>query len=82
MVPVKLLLEAQGHIIVAETKSASYRGTLEKSEANMNLSLTNVTITQKDGNVQKVEKALLRGSQIVFISLPEILAKAPVLNKV
>ena len=77
-VPVKLLREAESHPITVELKSGEvYRGTLEESEDTMNCSLKGVVHTGRDGRVTKLEAVYLRGSQIRFIVLPELLKGAP-----
>ncbi|ANZ76915.1 Core Sm protein Sm D3, spliceosomal U1, U2, U4, and U5 snRNPs component [Komagataella phaffii CBS 7435] len=80
-IPVKLLNEAQGHIISAElTSGESYRGKLVESEDSMNIQLKDVTLTAQDGKVSHMEQIFIRGSQIRFFSVPEILKNAPIFN--
>ena len=53
-VPVRLLLEAEGHPITIELLSGdTYRGTLEASEETMNCQLKGVVHTARDGRVTK-----------------------------
>lgn len=80
-IPVKLLMESQGHVVSVElTSGVAYRGKLFSAEGNMNMQLEDVVITQKDGNATKCERVFVRGSQIAFVSLPEVLKDSPVFN--
>ncbi|TID30747.1 hypothetical protein CANINC_000663 [Pichia inconspicua] len=80
-VPVKLLHEAQGHIVSIElTNGMLYRGKLLESEDNMNVQLKDVVITNKDGSTKTSPQVYIRGSQIQFVSVPDILAQAPIFN--
>merc|ERR1712070_133196 len=48
-IPVKLLHEAEGHIVTVELKTGeTFRGTLKNSEDNWNCQLENVTATARD----------------------------------
>ncbi|CAI5759774.1 unnamed protein product [Candida verbasci] len=81
-IPVRLLNEAQGHIISVELNNGdTYRGKLLENEDNMNLSLYDVTTTKGlTGKVSHMEQVFVRGSMIRFISIPDILRFAPLLN--
>lgn len=77
-VPVKLLNEAQGHVISLELSNGiSYRGKLIEAEDNMNVQLEDVIITGKDGCVKNASQVYIRGSQIQFFSVPDMLIHAP-----
>jgi small nuclear ribonucleoprotein D3 len=77
-VPIKLFKEAESHPVTVELKSGEvYRGTLEESEDSMSCLLKNVHHTGRDGRVMRLEAVYLRGSQIRFIVLPEVLKGAP-----
>ena len=53
-VPVRLLHEAEGHAITVELKSGElYRGHLDAAEDTMNMTLTGVVHTGRDGRVTK-----------------------------
>lgn len=47
----------------------------------MNLQMTNITVTHRDGSVAGMQGCFLRGSKIVFVAMPDILKHAPVFNK-
>lgn len=59
-----------------------YRGKLVEAEDSMNLQMTNITVTHRDGSVSGMQGCFLRGSKIVFVTMPDILKHAPVFNKV
>lgn len=53
-VPVKLLHEAEGHPVTVELRSGElYRGHLDAAEDTMNLTLSKVVVTGRDGKVTK-----------------------------
>mmetsp|Transcript_26392 Transcript_26392/g.38660 ORF Transcript_26392/g.38660 Transcript_26392/m.38660 type:complete len:112 (-) Transcript_26392:572-907(-) len=82
-VPVKLLFEAEGMKITVEMKSGEiYRGLLLSAEDTMNVSLSEVIRTARNGQISKLPSAYLRGSSIRFIALPELLKNAPIFQKV
>lgn len=82
-IPIKLLHEAQGHIVTIEIKTGEiYRGFLVDSEDNMNCQLTGITYTSRDGVSYQLEHAFIRGSKIRFAILPDMLKNAPMFRKV
>lgn len=82
-VPIKLLHEGEGHVVTVELRNGElYRGQLKESEENMNCQLSNVLFTARDGRVRKMEHVYLRGSQIRFLVLPDLLKNAPLFKKV
>lgn len=82
-VPVKLLFEAEGMKITVELKNGEiYRGLLLSAEETMNLSLSEVLRTSRNGQIKKLPTVYLRGSSIRFIALPDLLRNAPVFQKV
>jgi len=82
-VPIKILHEAEGHTVTVELKSGEvYRGKLDEAEDNMNCQMSSVTRTAKDGKVTTLSACFLRGSQVRFIVMPDILKNAPVFKKV
>eukprot|EP00698_Gefionella_okellyi_P018268 TRINITY_DN5459_c0_g1_i1.p1 TRINITY_DN5459_c0_g1~~TRINITY_DN5459_c0_g1_i1.p1 ORF type:complete len:117 (+),score=7.26 TRINITY_DN5459_c0_g1_i1:70-420(+) len=81
-VPVKLFHEAEGHTVSVELKSGEiYRGQLVESEDNMNCQLQGIMRTGKDGRVTSIERAYIRGSQIRFIIVPDMLKNAPMFKR-
>lgn len=78
-IPVRLLNEAQGHVVSLELSTGdTYRGKLLENEDNMNLSLYDVTVTKgRTGITSHMNQAFIRGSMIRFILVPEILKHAP-----
>lgn len=59
-----------------------YRGMLLSAEETMNLSLSDVLRTTRNGQITKLPSVYLRGSSIRFIALPDLLKNAPVFQKV
>ncbi|CCE93293.1 mRNA splicing protein SMD3 TDEL_0F04820 [Torulaspora delbrueckii] len=77
-IPVKLLNEAQGHIVSLElTTGETYRGKLVESEDNMNVQLRDATVTGADSKVTRMNHVFVRGSQIRFFVVPDMLENAP-----
>lgn len=62
--------------------SEIYRGLLLGAEDTMNVSLSDVLRTARDGQITKLPSVYLRGSSIRFIALPELLKNAPIFQKV
>lgn len=61
-----------------ELKSGeSFRGELHDAEDNWNVQLSNVTATARDGKVSHMEHVFVRGSQIRFLIIPDMLKNAP-----
>merc|ERR1712093_157493 len=81
-IPVKLLHEGIGHTVTCELKTGEmYRGHLMNCEDNMNAMLEGVTVTGRDGKVTNLEQVCLRGSQIRYFILPDMLRHAPMFKK-
>jgi small nuclear ribonucleoprotein D3 len=75
--PVKLLHEAAGFVVTIELVSGDvYRGTLRMVEDNMNCFLHDVIHTAHDGQQVRADSAYLRGSNILFVNVPEMFANA------
>lgn len=82
-IPVNLLLESISQIITVELKKGDkYRGELVHAESNMSLHLSDVTATYKNGQTRKLQQIYLRGSQVKYFVLPDILEGSPVFKKV
>jgi len=81
-VPIKILHEAEGHIVTLETMTGEvYRGKLVEAEDNMNCQMSNITVTARDGRVSQLEQVFIRGSKIRFLVLPDMLKNAPMFKK-
>ncbi|KZZ92966.1 small nuclear ribonucleoprotein Sm D3 [Moelleriella libera RCEF 2490] len=81
-IPIKLLNEAQGHIVTLEiTSGQTYRGKLLDggvvAEDNMNVQLKDITVTARDGRVSHLEQVYIRGSHVRFFIVPDMLRNAP-----
>lgn len=82
-VPIKLLYEAEGMKVTVEMKNGEiYRGLLVNAEDTMNMTISDVVRTARNGQVSKLPIVYLRGSGVRFIALPELLKNAPVFKKV
>ena len=82
-VPIKVLHEAEGHIVTCETSNGEvYRGKLIEAEDNMNCQMASITVTYRDGRTAQLENVYIRGSQIRFFVLPDMLKNAPMFKKV
>ena len=73
-VPIKILHEAEGHVVTIESiTSEIYRGKLIEAEDNMNCQLSNVSVTYRDGRQAQLEYIYVRGSKIRFMIFPDML---------
>lgn len=82
-IPIVLLREAVGHVVVVQLNAKDeYRGTLKSAEDSMNVTLTKVTHTSRVGQKSTLEEVYLRGSAIRLFVLPDMLVNAPVLRSV
>ncbi|KAM5439705.1 small nuclear ribonucleoprotein Sm D3 [Microsporum ferrugineum] len=83
-IPIKLLNEAQGHVITLEITSGHvYRGKLLEdriahydstlAEDNMNVQLKDITVTARDGRVSHLDQVYIRGSHVKFFIVPDML---------
>lgn len=59
-----------------------YRGLLLNAEDTMNLTLSEVIRTARNGQVSRLPTVYLRGSGIRFVALPDLLRNAPAFKKV
>jgi len=77
-IPIKVIHEGIGHTITVEMKSGiKYRGHLMQAEDNMNCILDGVSVIHQDGRILNMDQAYLRGSQIRYYHLPDMLHNAP-----
>ncbi|CAI7564606.1 unnamed protein product [Penicillium manginii] len=77
-IPIKLLNEAQGHVVTLEiTSGVVYRGKLLEAEDNMNIQLKDITVTARDGRVSHLDQVYIRGSHVRFFIVPDMLRNAP-----
>ncbi|CAG8571936.1 27107_t:CDS:2 [Gigaspora margarita] len=82
-VPIKLLHEAQGHIVTLELNNGTvYRGKLSEAEDNMNVQLREITVTARDGRVSQLDQVYIRGSHVRFFIVPDMLKNAPMFKKI
>lgn len=82
-IPVILLHDAEGARITIELKNGcTYTGLLEEAQDNMNCTLKDVIRTNLDNTTQQLEMVYIRGSQVRFFVMPEILKHAPFFNRI
>ena len=82
-VPIKVLHEAEGHIVTLETTMGElFRGKLVEAEDNMNCLMGNITVTYRDGRTAQLEQVYIRGSKIRFLILPDMLKNAPMFKNI
>ncbi|VDK77804.1 unnamed protein product [Litomosoides sigmodontis] len=82
-VPIKILHEAEGHVITLETTIGEvYRGKLNEAEDNMNCQMSEVTVTYRDGRTHHLDNVFIRGSKIRFMILPDMLKNAPMFKNI
>lgn len=82
-IPIVLLHDAEGSVVSVETKAGELiRGLLFEAEDMMNLYLKNAVIYDRKGAKRKVDQVYVRGCQITFIVLPEMLRHAPMFHRI
>lgn len=82
-IPIILLHDAEGGTVHIDLKNGdSYQGTLDEAQDNMNCTLKGCTKTTQKGEVSRVEEVFIRGSQITFVCVPEMLGAGPVFNRI
>ena len=82
-IPIVLLHDAEGGVVTVETKRGELiRGLLFEAEDQMNLYIKNAIVTDPTGKVKrKVDQLYLRGPEIVFIVIPNMLVHAPMFQR-
>jgi small nuclear ribonucleoprotein D3 len=81
-IPIVLLHDAEGAVVTVETRKGELiRGLLFEAEDMMNLYLKNCVVCGPDGAQRKIDQLYLRGTEIVFIVLPEMLRHAPMFSR-
>ena len=82
-IPIVVLHDAEGAVIEVETKKGELiRGLLFEAEDMMNLYIKNCIVKDcASGVKRRVNQVYVRGPEIVFIILPNMLARAPMFNR-
>ena len=74
--------ESVGYKVKAELRNGEiYHGTVTSAEESMSVHLFNVTKTARDGQKSQLEYCCIRGNQIKFVILPELLANASLFKR-
>jgi len=82
-IPIKLLHEAQGHIVTVELSNGEiYRGKPLSAKDECNVQLLGVTMTARNGQVRKFENIFIRESHVRFFVAPDMLRMAPLFKAV
>ncbi|VEL07638.1 unnamed protein product [Protopolystoma xenopodis] len=64
-VPIKVLHDAEGHIVTLETVNGEvFRGKLVEAEDNMNVRMADISMTARDGRTSNLSDVYIRGSKI------------------
>jgi small nuclear ribonucleoprotein D3 len=81
-IPIVVLHDAEGAVVEVETKKGELiRGLLFEAEDQMNLYIKNAIIRSTNGDKRKINQVYVRGTEIVFIVLPDMLKHAPMFNR-
>ncbi len=82
-IPILLLHDTQGAEVTIELKDGcTYHGLLEECQDNMNCTLKNASRTDLEGNSVQLAMAYIRGSEVLFFVVPEMLKHAPFFNRI
>mmetsp|Transcript_10199 Transcript_10199/g.21276 ORF Transcript_10199/g.21276 Transcript_10199/m.21276 type:complete len:181 (+) Transcript_10199:186-728(+) len=82
-IPIVVLHDAEGAVVEIETKTGELiRGLLFEAEDQMNLYIKNAIIRDIHGVKRKSPQVYVRGTEIVFIILPDMLKHAPMFNRI
>jgi len=82
-IPIVLLHDSEGSVISVETKSGEHiRGLLFEAEDMMNLYIKNAIVWNINGIKRKVDQLYLRGTEILFIVIPQMLKHAPMFQRI
>jgi len=82
-IPIVVLHDAEGAVVEIETKKGELiRGLLFEAEDQMNLYIKNAIIRDINGVKRKSPQVYVRGTEIVFIVLPDMLKHAPMFNRI
>ncbi|CAI5447505.1 unnamed protein product [Caenorhabditis angaria] len=82
-VPIKILHEAEGHVVTLETVTGEvYRGKLIEAEDNMNCQVADAIVTFRDGRTHQLDNVFVRGNKIRFMILPDMLKNAPMFKNI
>ncbi|GFS88117.1 small nuclear ribonucleoprotein Sm D3 [Nephila pilipes] len=69
----KLLHEAEGHIVVLKTTTGEvFRGTLVEADDNLNCEMAGVTSIYRNGQVGRLENVYVRGNKVRSIMSAEL----------
>jgi len=85
-IPIVLLHDAEGAVVTVETKKGELiRGLLFEAEDMMNLYVKNAVIMDPlnpQKPTRKVDMCYIRGTEVVFVLLPDMLKHAPMFQRI
>ncbi len=82
-IPIVLLHDSEGSVVSVETKNGEIiRGLLFEAEDMMNLYIKNAIVWNIHGQKRKVDQLYLRGREILFIVIPQMLRHAPMFQRI
>eukprot|EP01083_Nonionella_stella_P019768 54879_1 len=82
-IPIVLLHDSEGAVVSVETKNGEIiRGLLFEAEDMMNLYIKNAIVWNINGVKRKVDQLYLRGREIVYIVIPQMLKHAPMFERI
>jgi len=82
-IPQMLFHEGEGLTLTIETRDGTiYRGMADITDDSMNVSLSKVLVVDGPAPARALDKVFLRGSQIMFVVFPDILARSPMFDRV
>jgi small nuclear ribonucleoprotein D3 len=81
-IPIVLLHDCEGAVVSVETKNGEIiRGLLFEAEDMMNLYIKNCVVWNIHGKKRKVDQLYLRGREIVYVAIPQMLRHAPMFQR-
>ncbi|GAX20206.1 hypothetical protein FisN_12Hh051 [Fistulifera solaris] len=81
-IPIVVLHDAEGAVVEVETIHGEWiRGLLFEAEDMMNLYIKNAVVVDSTQRKRKTPQVYVRGSEILFIVLPEMLQHAPMFQR-
>jgi small nuclear ribonucleoprotein D3 len=82
-IPALMLLECVTHKVRVEMQNEdSYEGILDSCQENMNCQLVNVVKRAKNGQVTRQASAFIRGTNIAFVKMPNLIRSNPIFKPV
>ncbi|CAM9894534.1 unnamed protein product [Chrysoparadoxa australica] len=82
-IPIIMLHDAEGGVVTVQTKGGElFRGQMEMAEDSMNIHMRDVLRTDMYGKTTNIKRCFIRGRQVLWIVVPDMLAKAPIFTRI